>query len=195
MYFYSTASNNININNISDFILQKLKRQEEMTRKQKEIQKETEQKRKDAAERKFQERKAARQNGAPSDHVSSGGKAPGNDPLNSTGIFIPERDIERRMDSPPIPSMRGKQAGNGKPNSGNNWNEDSNQDDILTASDGGTGLTTSDDDQDTAQAKQHLNNMKKQLDRKEEELSSEGEHAVDTAKRRQSEVWEGLAEV
>ena len=166
-----------------------------MTRKQKELQKETERKRKEAAERKFQERKAARQNGAPSEHDSSGGNA--GDPLNSTGIFIPERDTERRVDSPPIPSMRGKQAGNGKPNSGNNWNEDSNQDDILTASDGGAGLTTSDDDQDTAQqqAKQHLNNMKKQLDRKEEELSSESEHAIDTAKRRQSEVWEGLAEV
>ena len=162
-----------------------------MGRKQKELQKETERKRKEAAEQKFQERKAARQNGAPSDHVGSGGKPP--DPLNSTGIFIPERDTERRADSPPIPSMRGKQAENEKPNSGNNWNED--QDDILTASDGGTGLTTSDDDQETAQAKQHLNNMRKQLNKKEEELSSEAELAVDTAKRRQSEVWPGLSEV
>ena len=164
-----------------------------MNRKQEELKKATEKKRKEAAERKFQERKAARQNGAPPDHNNSGNIE---DPMNSTGIFIPERDTERRVDSPPIPSMRGKQGSNGNPNLGMNWNEDSsNQDDILTASDGGTGLTTSDDDQDTVQVKQHLSNMKKHLDRKEEELSSEAEQTVDTAKRRQSEVWEGLAEV
>ena len=40
------------------------------------------------------------------------------DPLNATGIFIPERDIERRADSPPIPSMRGKQPPNGNQNFG-----------------------------------------------------------------------------
>ena len=160
-----------------------------MSRKQKELQKETERKRKEAAEKKFQERKAARQIGVPSEDASNG------DPLNSTGIFIPERDVERRADSPPIPSMRGKQPSNGNNNLHNNINEDSNQDDILTVSDGGTGLTTSDDDQDTAQAKQQLNNMKKQLNRRHEELSSDVEHGIDTAKRRQSEVWEGLAEV
>merc|ERR1711994_486474 len=115
-----------------------------------------ERKRKEAAERKLQERKAAREN------ASKG------DPLNATGIFIPERDTQRRADSPPIPSMRGKQPTNGNQNF-----EDSNQDDILTVSDGGTGLTTSDDDQDTATAKQQLNNMKRQLSRKQEELSSD----------------------
>ena len=160
-----------------------------MNRKQKELQKETERKRKEAAEKKFQERKAARQIGVPSEDTSNG------DPLNSTGIFIPERDVERRVDSPPIPSMRGKQPSSENNNLHNNINEDSNQDDILTVSDGGTGLTTSDDDQDTAQAKQQLNNMKKQLNRRHEELSSDASHGIDTAKRRQSEVWEGLAEV
>ena len=79
--------------------------------------------------------------------------------------------------------MRGKQPSNGNPNF-----DDSNQDDILTVSDGGTGLTTSDDDQDTATAKQQLNNMKRQLNKKSEEISSD-------VGRRQSEVWEGLAEV
>ena len=160
-----------------------------MTRKQKELQKETERKKKEAAELKFQERKAARQASVPSGDASNG------DPLNSTGIFIPERDNERRADSPPIPSMRGKQPSNGNTNLQNNINEDSNQDDILTVSDGGTGLTTSDDDQDTAQAKQLTANMKRQLNRRQEELSSDGANGIDTAKRRQSEVWEGLAEV
>ena len=147
-----------------------------MNRKQKELQKEAERKRKEAAERKFQERKAARENAASAEDAKG-------DPLNATGIFIPERDIERRADSPPIPSMRGKQPSNGNPNF-----DDSNQDDILTVSDGGTGLTTSDDDQDTATAKQQLNNMKRQLNKKQEEISSD-------VGRRQSEVWEGLAEV
>lgn len=159
-----------------------------MTRKQKELQKETERKRKEAAEKKFQERKAARQK--PSDRNGSGGNAQGDDPLDSTGIFIPERDVARRADSPPIPAMRGKQN-----NTGNGFNEDSNPDDILTASDGGTGLTTSDDDQDTAQAKQQLSNMRKHLDKKEEELSSEAENTTENGNRRQSQVWEGLAEV
>ena len=156
-----------------------------MNRKQKELQKETERKRKEAAERNFQERKAARENANSAEDASKG------DPLNSTGIFIPERDNERRADSPPIPSMRGKQPSNGNPN----FNEDSNQDDILTVSDGGTVLTTSDDDQDTNTAKQQLNNMKRQLSRKQEELSSDVGNGIDAAKRRQSEVWEGLAEV
>ena len=172
------------------FCLQKLKRQEEMNRKQQELQKETERKRKEAAEKKFQDRKAARQNESSPKETSNGG-----DPLNSTGIFIPERDTERRSDSPPIPSMRGKPSPNGPNSISNNINEDSNQDDILTVSDGGTGLTTSDDDQDTAQAKQQLNNMRRQLSRKQEELSSELSHGLDNGNRRQSEVWEGLAEV
>ena len=173
-------------------MLQKIKRQEEMTRKQKELQKETERKRKEAAEKRFQERKAARRR--PSDRNGSGGNAEGEDPLDSTGIFIPERDLERRADSPPIPSMRGKQT-LGQSNPANGSNEDSNPDDILTASDGGTGLTTSDDDQETAQAKQQLNNMRKHLNKKEEELSSGSENATQDANRRQSQVWEGLAEV
>ena len=164
-------------NKTKTLFIQKQKRQDEMNRKQKELQKEAERKRKEAAERKFQERKAARENAASAEDASKG------DPLNATGIFIPERDIERRADSPPIPSMRGKQASNGNPNF-----DDSNQDDILTVSDGGTGLTTSDDDQDTATAKQQLNNMKRQLNKKSEEISSD-------VGRRQSEVWEGLAEV
>ena len=47
----------------------------------------------------------------------------------------------------------------------------------------------------TATAKQQLNNMKRQLSRKQEELSSDVGNGIDAAKRRQSEVWEGLAEV
>ena len=163
--------------------LQKLKRQEEMGRKQQEIQKESERKKKEAAEKKFQDRKAARQKDP------AGSASNGEDPLNSTGIFIPERDVERKVDSPPIPSMRGKQNGDG--NGGSSL--ESNQDDIITISDGGPGLTTSDDDQETAQAKQQLSNMRQQLNKKEEELSSEARD--DPANRRQSQVWEGLAEV
>ena len=78
---------------------QKLKRQEEMARRQQEIQKEAEKARREAAERKFQERKANRQRDKKQyDDGSSRGSTPPPAPV--------------RSNSPPIPTIRRSKGDN-----------------------------------------------------------------------------------
>ena len=84
-----------------DFEFQKLKRQEDMARRQQEIQKEAERQRKEAAERKFQERKAARQRRQEEERIQNGGDSSrGSTPVMGS----------KRSDSPPIPTIRNSQG-------------------------------------------------------------------------------------
>ena len=83
-------------------LLQKLKRQEDMARRQQEIQKEAERQRKEAAERKFQERKAARQRRQEEERAQNGGDSSrGSTPVNGGS---------RNISSPPIPALRNSQG-------------------------------------------------------------------------------------
>ena len=139
-----------------------MKRQEEMTKRQAQMQKDAQTKRREAAEKKFLERKAQ----DAKTRNSNGERARDESPP-----FIPERDT-RRANSPPIPAMRksGKPASSEKPR-GNNLDAHLESDpDIGSDAASGVGLTT------TASAS-------------EDDFEEKG----DT--RRQSEVWEGLAEV
>ena len=142
--------------NHSKIYFQKLKRQEEMSKRQAQMQKEAQSQRREAAEKKWRDRKAE---GAKSKRNSDGG------PQGRDGSppFIPERDTQRG-NSPPIPAMR--KAGGVQPAGGNTDNE--SEPDIGSDAASGAGLTT------TATA-------------------SEDDYEGDP--RRQSEVWEGLAEV
>ena len=103
--------NDFNAFNDSPFyILQKLKRQEDMARRQQEIQKEAERQRKEVAERKFQERKAARMR---RQEEERGLNNPGDgSSRESTPTPVPGRGT-----SPPIPALRPSQGGNSSNNS------------------------------------------------------------------------------
>ncbi len=79
---------------------QKIRRQEEMMRKQKELQQELERQRQEAQERRQRERRANAKNAS---RAANRSRSPSPRPDGYRGEEI-------RADSPPIPSMRGKQA-------------------------------------------------------------------------------------